>query len=120
MTIPTNDAVTKALRHFTDELRGVVKLHSRSHPEDASIEQILAVARAAEESADRTSTEVRTPANADAAQMLSDFAAQVSEIAEASTDQMHAASLKIAATALRTFVLRHTPFATTAGLRFAD
>jgi len=44
----------------------------------------------------------------------------VAKIADASTDQMHAASLNIAATALRTFVLRHTPFATTEGLRFAD
>jgi putative heme degradation protein len=120
MTIPTNEAVTKALQHFADELRGVTKLHSRNHAEDASIEQILAVARAAEQSADRTSTEGRTAASADAAQMLSGFAAQVAEIAETSTDQMHATSLKIAATALRTFVLRHMPFATTDGLRFAD
>jgi hypothetical protein len=120
MTIPTNATAAKTLRHFADELRGVAKLHSRTQPGDASIEQVLEIARSADEAATRMSADDQTPARADAAQLLSGFAVQVAEIAEASTDLMHAASLKIAATALRTFVFRHTPFATTEGLRFGD
>lgn len=120
MSIPTKSDLVSALQNFAHELRSVAKGYSRTEAALASIEEVKAIANIAEQSATSIAATDRSYIHPDTAQTLYGFAEQVTVLAEASTDATYTASLKIPATALRTFILSHMPFMTADGLRFGE
>ena len=120
MSIPTKSALVSALQNFADELRAVAKGYSRTEAALASLDEVKAMANIAEQAATSIAATDRTHIHPDTAQTLYKLAEDVTVLAEASTDDVYAASLKIPATALRTFILSHTPYMTNDGLRFAE
>lgn len=120
MSIPRKEDLTRTLRYFAKELHDVAKAYSNTEAARESREEVTAIATMAEKAADSINATDRPYVHPATAQTLFDFAADVAKIAERSTDPLYQASLNIAATSLRTFVLQRTPVATTGGFEFAE
>ena len=120
MTIPNKSDLTSALRRFAQELRDIAKTYQGSVAAQLSLEEVTGIARIAEKAAESIDDTNRNYVHPDTAQTLAGLADQIAAVADESTDDQYATSLKIASVALRTFVFRQTPFVTGDGLKFGE
>jgi hypothetical protein len=118
MSLPAKASLTKTLRNFAKELTAITKTYSRTEAVRTSVEEVRGIAHRANEVADSIDATDEPYVHPTTAQTLVSFADDVNTIADASTDQLYQASLKVASGALRTFMFRHTPVMTEEGVRF--